>query len=86
VPLLRGPKNAGEDLLRVGALRRAVAAAAHFPSDDRGTQRWLGPPIRGGKRGIDEKTEDGRQLRRHMPREALGDGQGRGSDTARHVA
>ena len=45
LPLVNGLKNAAEDLLRLGAARRAIAAA-DFAGDDGGAQRVFGAPVR----------------------------------------
>jgi hypothetical protein len=71
VTLLRGPQNAGQDLLRLGALWGAIAAAVHLPRDHRRTNRLFGAPVRGVEGGIDEEAEDRGQLGHQMACEAL---------------
>ena len=44
--LIRGAQETRQDLLRVGASARSIAAAADFAGDDRRTQRLLGPPVK----------------------------------------
>lgn len=69
-PLMRGPNNAGENLLRLGAAVGAVAAA-EFSGHDRGAQRLLGTPVRGVDRRIEEKRPNRRKLAVEMARKPL---------------
>src|SRR5215207_10109265 len=77
--LLRGAQDGGEDLLGLRALRRAVAAAAGFAGDDRGTQRVFGAPVRGVEPGIEEEAEDGLEFGFKMGGETARVGEATGS-------
>jgi hypothetical protein len=52
-------EDRGEDLLRLCATGRAVAAAAGFARDHRRTQPVLGAPVGSVERGVEEEAEDG---------------------------
>ena len=68
--LARRSKHRGEDLLRVGAPGRAVAAT-DLARDHGGTQRLLSAPVGGiDRRGIEQKREQRGPLDREMGREA----------------
>lgn len=69
--LLRGPQEAGQDLLRVGAVRRAIPATTHLPCDDGWAQGLLGAPVGGIEGGIHQEAEDRWEFDLEMPREAL---------------
>ena len=56
--LARGAYDAGEDLLGVGALAGAVAAA-HFADDDGGPDGLFGAPVGGVDRRVPQKREEG---------------------------
>ena len=45
--------------MTVGAVARAIAAAAHLAGHDRGAQRVFGPPIGGVERRVREEPEEG---------------------------
>jgi len=57
--LVGSAEDAGEDLLTVGAVPRAIAAAAHLARDDGGPQRVFSAPVGGVEGGVEEKAEDG---------------------------
>jgi len=67
-------EDTAEDLLRLGAARRAIAAA-DFAGDNSGPQRVFGAPVRGlNGVGVEKKGEHGgkfhRQMRGEMARDA----------------
>ena len=66
-----GAYNAGEDLLGVGALAGAVAAA-HLTGDDGGPDGLFSAPIGGVDRRVPQKGEDGGEFDGQVGGEALG--------------
>ena len=66
-----GAYNAGEDLLGVGALAGAVAAA-HLTGDDGGPDGLFGAPVGGVDRRVPQKGEDGGEFDGQVGSEALG--------------
>ena len=69
--LAGGAHDAGEDLLGVGAVAGAVAAA-HLADDDGGPDGLFGAPVGGVKRGVPQEEEHGREFVGQVRREALG--------------
>ena len=66
-----GAHDAGEDLLGVGAVAGAVAAA-HLADDHSGPDGLFGAPVGGVERGVPQEEEHGREFGGQVPREALG--------------
>ena len=63
VDVVRGmPYDAGEDLLGVGALAGAVAAA-HLADDDGGPDGLFGAPVGGVDRRVPQEREEGVEIR-----------------------
>ena len=71
VPLAGGAHDAGQDLLGVGAVAGAVAAA-HLADDDGGPDGLFGAPVGGVERGVPQEEEHGREFGGQVRREALG--------------
>ena len=66
-----GAYDAGEDLLGVGALSGAVAAA-HLADDDGGPDGLFGAPVGGVDRRVPQEREDGAEFAGQVRGEALG--------------
>ena len=66
-----GANDAGEDLLGVGALPGAVAAA-HLADDDGGPDGLFGAPVGGVDRRVPQEREDGAEFDGQVRGEALG--------------
>ena len=66
-----GAHDADEDLLGVGAVAGAVAAA-HLADDHSGPDGLFGAPVGGVERGVPQEEEHGREFGGQVPREALG--------------
>ena len=77
--MLSGSEDRREDLLRLGALYRAIAAAAGLPRDDGGPQGVLGAPVRRIERRIEEEAEDGLEFGPEVGGEAARLGESAGS-------
>ena len=71
VALACGAYDAGEDLLGVGALPGAVAAA-HLADDDGGPDGLFGAPVGGVDRRVPQECEDGAEFDGQVRGEALG--------------
>ena len=71
VALSCGAYDAGEDLLGVGALSGAVAAA-HLADDDGGPDGLFGAPVGGVDRRVPQEREDGAEFDGQVRGEALG--------------
>ena len=71
VSLACGTYDAGEDLLGVGALAGAVAAA-HLADDDGGSDGLFGAPVGGVDRRVPQEREDGGEFAGQMGGKALG--------------
>ena len=69
--LAGGAHDAGKDLLGVGAVAGAVAAA-HLADDHGGPDGLFGAPVGGVERGVPQEEEHGRELGGQVRREALG--------------
>jgi len=68
---MRAAERRGENLLRDGASRGAVAAAGHLSDGHGGSERLLGAAVGGVEREVEEKREDARKLDTEMRRESL---------------
>ena len=71
MPLVRGSHDAGEDLLGVGAVSRAIAAA-DLAGDDRGADGVFGTPVGRVDRRVPEEGEHGGEFGVQMRGEAPG--------------
>ena len=71
VALACGTYDVGEDLLGVGALTGAVAAA-HLADDDGGSDGLFGAPVGGVDRRVPQEREDGGEFAGQMGGKALG--------------
>ena len=69
--LAGGAHDAGQDLLGVGAVAGAVAAA-HLADDDGGPDGLFGAPVGGVERGVPQEEKHGREFGGQVRREALG--------------
>ena len=69
--LAGGAHDAGEDLLGVGAVAGAVAAA-HLADDHGGPDGLFGAPVGGVERGVPQEQEHGREFGGQVRRKALG--------------
>ena len=69
--LAGGAHDAGQDLLGVGAVAGAVAAA-HLADDDGGPDGLFGAPVGGVERGVPQEEEHGREFGGQVRRETLG--------------
>ena len=69
--LAGGAHDTGEDLLGVGAVAGAVAAA-HLADDHGGPDGLFGAPVGGVERGVPQEEEHGWELVGQVRREALG--------------
>lgn len=68
--LLGRAQDGRQDLLRLSAVRCAIAAAAHFARDDGRAEGVFGAPISRVERGIEEEAENGREFGPQMDGEA----------------